>query len=188
MIVLAFGDLHSDFKTLKIVIKKAKKADFIICCGDLSFFGRRYNELLRILNKIGKTVYIIKGNHDPASNIKLKNIINIHKKVFKIGEKYLAGYSDQGFAMESKDLEKFFMKHKDKLKNGLMITHGPPYKTKLDDLEEGHVGSKSTRKVIEKIKPMVHISGHLHEHFDEMDLIKEALIINPGPDGSLLEI
>ena len=70
-----------------------------------------------------------------------------------------------------------------------MLTHAPPYGTKLDFLEYfGHVGSKSSIKAIKELKPKLVLCGHLHENFHKMHKIGSTLIVNPGQDGTIVEI
>src|SRR3989344_3980087 len=75
-----------------------------------------------------------------------------------------------------------------KKENVIFITHAPPYKTKLDKLPMGNVGSVSIRKFIEKIKPILFICGHLHENENKRQKLKQTLMINPGYKGEIIEI
>jgi Icc-related predicted phosphoesterase len=71
----------------------------------------------------------------------------------------------------------------------ILVTHAPPHKTKLDEMREGyHVGNKSIREFIEKAKPSVAVSGHIHETFEKVDKIGETVIVNPGPGGAIIDI
>src|SRR6187402_1527746 len=45
----------------------------------------------------------------------------------------------------------------------ILITHSPPFGI-LDHCSNGHVGSKSLRSTINRIKPKIHIFGHIHEN------------------------
>ena len=69
------------------------------------------------------------------------------------------------------------------------MTHGPPYGTLLDLIDDDHVGCQSYTSFIEKNKIPLHLCGHLHENFKVIDEYKErTAIINPGPDGMIIEI
>ena len=49
-------------------------------------------------------------------------------------------------------------------KKTIYVIHAPPHNTKLDIVATGaHVGSKSTRKFIEKEQPFLALHGHIHE-------------------------
>ena len=69
-----------------------------------------------------------------------------------------------------------------------LVTHGPPYRTRLDKLMQGHCGNRSIRNFIEKNKIDLLICGHLHENFGKEDKIRKTRYINPGPFGKIVEI
>src|SRR3990167_6975870 len=70
----------------------------------------------------------------------------------------------------------------------IIVTHAPPYKTKLDKLVEGHCGNKSIRHFVERNKIDLLICGHLHENFGKEDKIKRTKCINPGPFGKIVRV
>lgn len=53
----------------------------------------------------------------------------------------------------------------------ILITHSPPYLI-LDECRNGHVGSKSLRIMLNKIRPKVHVFGHIHENGGQQLLLK----------------
>src|SRR3989344_3590714 len=119
------------------------------------------------------------------------NIIFLHKRSYSIGDYTFFGYGGNGFIQEDKKLESLIEKVKKITKEKLIfITHMPPYNTKLDYLPYGkrHAGSKSSSKFIKELKPVLTACGHLHENFKKEDSIGKSLIINPGPEGQLIEI
>jgi len=62
----------------------------------------------------------------------------------------------------------------------ILVTHNPPFGTKLDKVETGeHVGSKVIREFIEKEKPLLAISAHIHEA-GGIDKIGKTTIFYPG--------
>jgi len=112
--------------------------------------------------------------------------IDLHKKIKTIDNFNFIGYGGGGFSQRDKELEEFSKKIKKE--NVIFITHAPPYKTKLDKLPMGNVGSVSIRKFIEKIKPILFICGHLHENENKRQKLKQTLMINPGYKGEIIEI
>ena len=198
---LTFTDLHEDKGLLKDLVERASKKDidFIVCCGDISSFGRglRYN--LTKLNSVGKKVLVIPGNHEEGKSGfneiigNLPNCINLDRRAIKIGDYVFLGYGGGGFSMQDAEFRKisreWYGKYKDE--KIILVTHGPPYDTELDKLEmnesqDRHVGNKDYRKFIERIKPMVAISGHLHETVGKSDKIGNTKLINPGWDGMVV--
>jgi Icc-related predicted phosphoesterase len=220
MKILAFVDIHGDLKALKKVEEKAKRADILVCAGDMSMFEQGLDVLLGRLNKLGKTVLMIHGNHEEEGSLKkecekFNNIIFIHKKTHKKGNVRFIGYGGGGFDLTDQEFERFgnkiikrigkiekIKKHKkgkktkkEKEEKGkgkkepkmVLVTHAPPYGTKLDFLNE-FSGNKSITSFVEKAKPSFVICGHFHEHRGEFDYIGKTEVINPGPYGRIIEI
>jgi len=64
--------------------------------------------------------------------------------------------------------------------NLILVIHNPPKDTKLDVITNGaHVGSPLIRDFIEKYKPLLAVSGHIHESA-AIDKIGGTTLINPG--------
>ncbi len=62
----------------------------------------------------------------------------------------------------------------------IVAVHEPPGQTKLDMLGNGqHVGSMAVRRFIERTKPELVITGHIHESSGS-DTVGETMVINPG--------
>ena len=59
MKILAFVDTHGSMKSLKKVMKKAKKADIVVCAGDLSIFEEGLDIIIMELNSLKKPVLLI---------------------------------------------------------------------------------------------------------------------------------
>ncbi|HLD15443.1 MAG TPA: metallophosphoesterase [Candidatus Nanoarchaeia archaeon] len=196
MKILAFTDIHSDPKLIKNVLKKSEKVDFLVCCGDFTFFGEDYKKVIKQLSSCKKPVFIIHGNHEEGNDLseleKHKNIYFIHKKFYKINDAlYIFGYGGGGFSYTDNELEKMIPKIRDKIgKNSklILVTHQPPYKTELDIVASGHVGSMTIRKLISEVKPIIALSGHLHECFGMHDKIGNTLLINPSDEGRIIEL
>jgi len=200
MKLLAFTDLHLSTEALKKVKEKVKKSkpDLLVCAGDLTIFENGLNEMLKRLSKIKKNILLIHGNHETASSMrkicsKYDNLIFIHNKHHIIDDYLFLGHGGGGFSIVDKGFKKIgknFKKiiKKNKGKKTILITHAPPYKTKLDFIIDQHCGNKSIRKFIEKNKINLHLSGHLHENFRKKDTIKKTETINPGPYGKVIRV
>ena len=200
MKILAFTDIHGSLSALRRIGQKVKSQnpDLLVCAGDITIFERGIIAILRRLNKLNKKIIIIHGNHEDSSTFikfsKLfKNIIFIHKKSFIEDNVLFLGFGGGGFALVDKKFEKVSIKFKkivndNKDKKIILVTHAPPYKTKLDKLIQGHCGNKSIRHFIERNKIDLLICGHLHENFGKEDKIGKAKVINPGPYGKIVEV
>ncbi len=195
MKLLAFTDLHASKTKLKILLKKAEFADILLCAGDISSFSHNLKKILLNFKHLKKPVLIIPGNHETPQDLEKVNLpflIPIHKKICKINNWVFIGYGTDGFSREDRGFERFILKAKEKIKpedKVILVTHGPPYNTKLDYLPlYGHAGNKSYRRAISILKPDFYFSGHLHENFKKIDKIGKTLLLNPGPDGKLINI
>lgn len=195
---LAFTDIHEDKTALQNLMDRAKQPDidFLVCCGDISTFKRGLQTVLKTFNSLGKKIYVVHGNHEEPEEGFAKIVseynhwINLHMKVAKVGEYYLLGYGGDGFSREDQRFRKVAREWYGRYKEHktIFIHHMPPFGTKLDKLEQGHVGNRDYTKFIKRMKPRLAISGHLHETFNLIDNIDGTKIINPGFKGMVIEV
>jgi Icc-related predicted phosphoesterase len=95
------------------------------------------------------------------------------------------------FEIGEKDVKKILKKAAkgvEKSKGKIMITHVPPYGTKLDNLGWTRAGSKSIREIIEDVQPDYCLCGHIHETFGKEDKIGKTKVINVGRKGKIITI
>lgn len=173
--------------TLKKIVDLSKKADVVIFAGDISIFGNHLDLIFKEISKITKPVLIIPGNHETKELIikhskPYKNIIAIHNKSVKFQDYTFLGFGEGGFSTTDLEFEKFISQNKLVIKNKswILITHAPPYGTKIDKIHGNHAGNKSITSVIKNYKPILAISGHLHETSGMEDKIGNTRVINPG--------
>lgn len=198
MKLLTFVDTHGSVKAIKKIAKKAKKEkpDLLICAGDITVFEQGLDYLLSRINKIGILTLIIPGNHETESELKkacslFKNIVYMHNKSFVKDNYLFIGYGGGGFAMTDKKFEKSMKKFSNEIKKAkkfVLITHQPPYKTKLDRIMEEYCGNKTFSKFIKEKKPDLVIAGHLHENAGKEDKIGKTRMVNPGPFGKVISV
>ena len=197
MKLLAFGDIHCSITALNKIELLAKKhePDILLCCGDISIFEQYLDLLLKKLASIKKPVYIIHGNHETEEAMKIlsarhENLIFMHKKIAAIQDCTIIGYGGGGFSQTEPEFEKFIKKNEEKIKNKkiILLTHAPPHNTKIDFVHNEHVGCKTFKKFITQNKPIMAISGHIHETCGKQDFIGKTLVINPGPFGRVIDI
>jgi hypothetical protein len=202
MKILAFTDVHAYLPSINKILIKAKKEkpDLMICAGDLTWFGNGL-EIVKKLN-IGVPLLMIPGNHEIPEEIsflakRFPFVKNIHLQSFFLRNYLFLGCGGGGFTQHHAEFEqseeKFAktikqLKIQDHPNKVILVTHQPPYKTKTDFIFGEYAGSKSIRKFIEKYQPALCITGHLHENFGKKDKIGQTLIVNPGPDGMIIEV
>jgi hypothetical protein len=114
----------------------------------------------------------------------------VHEDHHHIDDLCFMGYGGGGFRQETEEFESIGDRLKEVMqgKKTVFIIHGPPYDTELDKLPSGHVGNKTIRRFIEDAKPDVVVCGHLHENFGKYDFIGETYVVNPGPEGRMIEL
>ena len=204
MKIVGFTDSHGSSSAISKVEKLAvkNKADMILCCGDLTIFGREAEPALKTLSKIGIPILIIHGNHEEDSKLKktcerYKNVFFIHKSSMLIGNVLILGYGGGGFSHTDKNfvgISKLFKRSIDDKKKRMpnlkvvLMTHAPPYGTKLDDLMEDHCGNKDIANFIREAKLDLALCGHIHENEGREDKIGITKVANPGPFGKLFII
>ena len=195
MMLLTFVDVHGDMRYFRKLKKKAAKADLVLCAGDITVFENHLGLILREINSFGKPVLIIPGNHEGKARLELmckryKNLVFLHNEVYDLDDVFFAGWGGGGFSLRDLKFEKFAGKLRKRIpgKKLVLMLHGPPYGNKADLVDGGHAGNKSYRDFILKEKPLLVICGHLHENSGVRDKLGKTTIINPGPDGKLVEI
>ena len=110
MKILAFTDMHGDKKAVEEILKKAKEADILVCAGDISDWGRNERAMLKALEKAGKPMLLIPGNHEFKDELaeiarEFEYIVYLHKGSYQFGEYIFFGYGNEGFALEEKEFE-----------------------------------------------------------------------------------
>jgi Icc-related predicted phosphoesterase len=203
MKILAFVDLHGSLSRLEGILNKARKADLLVCAGDLSLFERNIEYLVYKLDRIGKPVLIIPGNHESEEILRLlcrhhKNIVWLEKRHYIVADHLFVGCAGNGFARIDAEfaraagkLEQTIRDSRKKLKDKLkyiLVLHAAPYNTRLDKMYGAHHGNRTVRGFIERTRPELVICGHFHENAGKKDKIGKSIVMNPGPHGELLTI
>ena len=162
--ILHLSDIHGDRYYINLIGDAIRTIDVIVVSGDFED-----PEILDLLSKYGKPVYAVVGNMDPY-NIRLKaQQYLIEGRVITMNGFYLAGYP-----INADDVRGLGSRL-------ILVTHYPPYGTGVDKAWNGtHIGSRSVRKLIEDIKPLAVLCGHVHESRG-IDKVGNTIIINPGP-------
>ncbi len=197
MKLLTFVDVHEDRQVIKELVARAKKPDIelVICAGDFSTFGRGIRNVLKDFSALGKKLLVIPGNHEEKEGLmdivgEYEHCVNLHCQAVKLGGHIFLGYGGGGFTMEDAHFRQVAREWYGRYKGEkiVLVTHGPPFGTTLDLLDNRHVGNKDYRKFIERIKPKLVIAGHLHETVGAVDTIGKTKIVNPGWEGMVVEL
>jgi Icc-related predicted phosphoesterase len=201
MKMLVIADLHGYSDEISDFFKKidATGFDLIVCPGDFTDMFNQppgfsqhniANLILQKLISFGVPLLCVPGNHDPYEIIDVfeEYDVNLHGKVKRVGGETFVGWGGaltpfhtafEPTEEETREaLENMGKKAGDDF---ILVLHNPPRDTKLDRTPTGeHVGSPTIRDFIEKRKPKLVISAHIHESSGE-DRIGESLLFYPGP-------
>lgn len=195
MIVLAFGDTHDDDRALRKAGKKASHAEIILCNGDITIFEHQLKRILKIIAGFGKPTLIVPGNHESEAALregcsKYSNMIYLHKEFYEKDGVVFCGYGGGGFSTRDREFERFTKKIRERSKGKklVLLLHGPAYGNITDLMSIGHVGNKSYADFIRQAKPVLAVSGHIHETNETYEKVGKTLVINPGPEGKLIKI
>jgi len=196
MKIMTFSDVHADMAIAEKLVKRAQKNDveLVVCAGDFTVFERQLKPMLKLFDSIGKPVVLIPGNHESPAlvekhAISLKNIVHIHMRAWQHQGITFLGWGTDGFNRRSEEFRTLSRLWRPlAAEKTVLVTHAPPYGTKLDKLDKEHIGNVDIRKAIERIQPVLAVSGHIHENEGKQDKIGKTFCINPGWKGAVLEI
>lgn len=192
---LVISDIHGAISVLSKLEDEFSKADAVIFAGDFAQVFKEETALPTFEALIDKHDFLLSvlGNCDPPGfyqtledhNASVEGILTSFDGLSFIGSGGATRFTGKtpNEISEEEIIQNLslVMDEEDGYWDDLvMIIHNPPYNTKLDKLSSGiHVGSKLIRKVIEDIKPLVVVSGHIHEAY-AIDAIGDTVLINPG--------
>jgi uncharacterized protein len=158
--------------------------DAIIICGDFTTFGTtEFTE--KFLKKLKLRIFAVPGNCDVPETVSVLEAANasIHnvREEFMGRQLFGSGGALPGggtpFEIEDDILERSLRSVA--VKDGIMITHCPAYG--MNDLTKNgrHLGSKGVLRVANEFKPILAVSGHVHEAGGKT-VSKDTVFVNPG--------
>ncbi len=175
---IVVSDTHFQHHKLKL-----PAADAIIHAGDLTETGRE-DEVLDFLDWFKSLNYehkiFIAGNHD----FYLEKISNTpaEKHLIPPGIHYLndSGITINGINCWGSPVQPQYFNWAFNRKRGIeiqkhwnlipadtniLITHGPPFEILDCNVEGEHVGCRNLLATVERIRPSIHVFGHIHEAY-----------------------
>ena len=181
MKIVAFSDTH--FKSVPPIYEN--DIDFLIFAGDWS--GMSYElETLSFANwfksQTAKHKILVPGNHDYFVNSIEGAWVNKYEEVggYKIlASPYTPEFCDWNYMKSEEELDKMYDCFP--VDVDILITHGPCYG--IGDLWQGkHIGSKALLEYVERVKPLIHIFGHIHGAFGQYAKYRDKLFTIDNPN------
>jgi Icc-related predicted phosphoesterase len=184
---IVISDIHAKMSTADLVNKAAEKygADNILILGDVTHFGP-VGVAVDYISSLKRTVYAIPGNCDPRNfpSAISKAAMDMHGRTVTVdGIKIvgLGGSNPTIFNTPFEISEEEIFSSLDPLCDSVtvLMVHAPAF-GHLDMIPSGMmVGSESTRTIVDTYRPLVVLSGHIHEARG-MKEHNGTLFLNPG--------
>lgn len=173
--------------------------DILVVAGDIS--GMTTDEELYAFNEwLGtldyKAIFVIPGNHDgqfveretTARSLLTNATVLIDEMVefqgYKIyGSPWVAQYGDWWYMIHRDALADKWKKIPDGV--DILLTHQPPYMI-LDKVNRGNAGCMYLRdEVLTRIKPQLHVFGHLHWCGGQYQLLGQTTFVNAAMNDEM---
>jgi uncharacterized protein len=165
MRILLLADIHGEEAVLERLRSVASRYEYVLIAGDIGKAVSFMEDLLSISDNI----YWVPGNSEELDSPD-KYPRCLHRQRMEIS----GGFNIVGFGFtpptpfgtpgEMRE-EDIYSQMRDLPIDGrtILLTHAPPYGI-LDEVEPGlHAGSHSVRKIIEEMRPLLLICGHIHD-------------------------
>lgn len=200
--IFSAGDIHGDTRLAQKLAKqaKAKHADLVVLCGDLTFFEQSTDNIIGPFKKEGLKVLLIPGNHETVATADfladvygVKNIHGYSVRYKDVGIFGAGGSTVVGPSPPIDDKEMFTLLKKgfDKIKylpKKILVAHEHPADTKMEKFTQFFPGSQALRKAIDKFKPDLVLCSHVHEAEGLEEKVGKTKIINVGKKGKVIDI
>jgi Icc-related predicted phosphoesterase len=186
MTLLVCSDLHGSGQALDMLAEAASSGsyDAMVVCGDFTTFGTtEFTE--RFLKRLKLRIFAVPGNCDIPETVSVLEAANA--SIHNVREEFMgmqffgSGGALPGggtpFEIEDDILERSLRSVA--VKEGIMVTHCPAFG--MNDLTKNgrHLGSDGILRVANEFKPILAVSGHVHEAGGRM-VSKDTVFVNPG--------
>ena len=185
---LVLSDVHRRDKVVKWANELIDDLDLdgTIVLGDITHFGPPEWAAEFLGGLKGKT-YAVPGNCDPPGTLAHieHKAISLHLKKVNIGKYVLGGMGGSNPTIFDTPNEMSEEEIMDRLRpvmerDMILVLHCPAFGVLDLPFSGKHVGSVSILKLVEEFKPMIVLSGHIHE--DRGIVEKDGIFyMNPGP-------
>ena len=200
MRLVVLADLHGSVAHLQAIRGYLAGADAVVIAGDVTHFGGAdaAAHILHALEAINPRIVAVHGNCDRAEvqTYLADRDVGVHGRIERVKDLTFVGVGGaligSGRTPNEAD-DSTLCAALDRASQDLdpscgpgpqamvLVTHQPAYGTRLDTpLGGGHTGSRAIRAFIDRYRPILAVSGHLHEVIG-VDWIGPTTLLNPGP-------
>jgi len=194
--IFAFTDFHGNKEALQSARARIadEKPDAVIVAGDLANHDAgKAKRFLTHLAEARRPVYFVPGNMDNVDLVTWpgsETVHGLHGRCEYLGTMAFIGLGGSPHGAFTTPIEYSEKEAAQVLQRALsnyhggdliLVSHCPPKDTKIDPVIIGqHIGSGTVREFIESMRPILVVSGHVHEAQGE-DRIGSTVVVNTGP-------
>ena len=195
MKLLAFSDVHRDTRQAQRLADRAAEVDVVIAAGDFASMHRGLEELIDMLVVIETPTVLVPGNNETDEALReactgWKAAHVLHGQSVEIDGVPFFGL---GAGVPTTPWPWSFDLSDDEAaellagcpQGAVLVVHSPP-KGYVDG--DRHLGSEAILHTIEEKQPPLVVCGHIHESAGERAEIGPSLVVNLGPEGTVLEV
>jgi len=195
MKLLAFSDVHRDTRQAQRLADRAAEVDVVIAAGDFASMHRGLEELIDMLVVIETPTVLVPGNNETDEALReactgWKAAHVLHGQSVEIDGVPFFGL---GAGVPTTPWPWSFDLSDDEAaellagcpQGAVLVVHSPP-KGYVDG--DRHLGSEAILRTIEEKQPPLVVCGHIHESAGERAEIGPSLVVNLGPEGTVLEV
>ncbi len=195
MKIIQLSDIHGNPGFVGKIEEELRGADVIALTGDVTMFGsaKGARAIVERIMALNGNVIAVPGNCDPPGVVEYLSEagISLHGTGRRIEGYFFAGFGGSLPCPGRTPLEF----DEEEIASGLelavadaepgdpvvLVMHTPPFGSVADILSSGvHSGSRSLADFIRRTKPLLCMSGHIHESAGE-GFLGDTLVVNPGP-------
>ena len=203
--ILALSDIHNSVSSIHSLGSPLEDADLVLLTGDLTHFGGKKEAAVIVdaVRSYNSNVLAVSGNCDQSQvesylrdeGISLHGDAVVRESTFFVGlGGSLPAPGRTPNELSEEEITRLLKGAMNRLESVrkeaevsqplILVSHQPPKDTVADRIFTGnHVGSMSVRSFIERWRPLVCFTGHIHEGRGT-DAIGHTLVVNPGPAGN----
>jgi uncharacterized protein len=203
MRILTIADLHGSSEFLSAFTALAAKADLVLLAGDLTDFGgeAEAKALLELIRPFADRLLMVPGNCDRrgAREAMARSGRSLDGASARAGEALVVGVGGASRHSGVTPYERRDEELAASLEAALgpdasaepliVLTHQPPRDSGADDRKGSPVGSPALREILDRIRPVLWVCGHIHES-PCANMVGRTLVLNPGPlkEGRYAEV